>query len=127
MEAGGEVKPNLSSDSDELRLMFKEWKRLEIRDGILYRTRWSGEDVTYQFVAPESLRPTILTCLHEDMGHMGVERTLDLVRARFYWPKMARDVEKKVKSCGRCVRGKIQPEKSAPLVNVQTTRPMELV
>lgn len=32
------------------------------------------------------------------MGHMGIERTLDLVRNRFYWPRMANDVQTKVKS-----------------------------
>lgn len=58
---------------------------------------------------------------------MGLERTLDLVRTRFFWPKMAEDVEKKIKSCGHCVRRKTQPERSAPLVTIDTTRPMELV
>ncbi len=58
---------------------------------------------------------------------MGLERTLDLVRSRFYWPKMAADVEQNLKSCGRCVRRKTQPEKSAPLVNIHTTCLMELV
>lgn len=107
--------------------MLKGRKRLGMRNGLLYRTRQSGDDVIYQFVAPKSLRASILKSLHEDMGHMGLERTLDLVRTRFYWPKMAADVEKKIKSCGRCVRRKTQPERSAPLVNIQTTRPMELV
>lgn len=26
----------------------------------------------------------------------GIERTVDLVRSRFYWPKMAKDVEEKI-------------------------------
>lgn len=78
--------------------MLKEWKRLELRNGLLYRTRRSEDDTTYQFVAPELLRSSILTCLHDNMGHMGLERTLDLVRSRFYWHKMATDVEKKIKS-----------------------------
>ncbi len=127
LEIGDEANPNPSPDSLELKLMLKEWKRLELRNGLLYRTRRSEDDTTYQFVAPELLRSSILTCLHDDMGHMGLERTLDLVRSRFYWPKMATDVEKKIKSCGRCVRRKTPPEKAAPLVNIQTTRPMELV
>ncbi|KAK7883916.1 hypothetical protein WMY93_027039 [Mugilogobius chulae] len=33
--------------------------------------------------------------LHDQMGHMGIERTLDLVRNRFYWPRMANDVQTK--------------------------------
>lgn len=80
-----------------------------------------------QFVLPTALRPVVLQNLHDDMGHLGIERTLDLVRYRFYWPKMAVDVEKKVKSCERCVRRKAPPDKAAPLVSIQTTRPMELV
>ncbi|KAL1258008.1 hypothetical protein QQF64_011252 [Cirrhinus molitorella] len=61
------------------------------------------------------------------MGHMGVDRTLYLVRSRFYWPKMSADVEKKVKTCERCVKRKAVPEKSAPLVNIQVMRPLELL
>ncbi|XP_027861115.1 uncharacterized protein LOC114136907 [Xiphophorus couchianus] len=61
------------------------------------------------------------------MGHLGTERTLDLVRSRFFWPRMAVDVCNKLKNCERCIRRKAQPEKAAPLVNIKTTRPLELV
>uniref|UniRef100_A0A3Q1F1W9 Gypsy retrotransposon integrase-like protein 1 n=1 Tax=Acanthochromis polyacanthus TaxID=80966 RepID=A0A3Q1F1W9_9TELE len=61
------------------------------------------------------------------MGHLGVDRTLDLVRARFYWPKMASDVETKIKMCPRCVRRKTPQERTAPMVNIRTTRPLELI
>lgn len=37
------------------------------------------------------------------------------------------DVEKKIRTCARCVPRKTLPEKSAPFVNIQATRPMELV
>lgn len=40
---------------------------------------------------------------------------------------MALDVEKKVKMCGRCVCQKALPEKVAPLVNINPTRPLELL
>lgn len=127
LEAGEEVNPSLGSDSLEFKLLLMEWKRLELKNGLLYRARQSDDDIFYQFVVPKSLRPTILQCLHDDMGHMGLERTLDLVRSRFYWPKMAVDLESKIKTCGRRVRRKTPPEKSAPLVNIQTARHMELV
>lgn len=61
------------------------------------------------------------------MGHMGIERTLDLARTCFYWPKMAANVEHKIRTCGRCVRRKALPEKAAPLVNIQTSRPLQLI
>lgn len=40
---------------------------------------------------------------------------------------MVMDVGRKVRTCGRCVRRKARPEKAAPLVNIRTTRPLELL
>lgn len=61
------------------------------------------------------------------MGHMGIERTVDLIRARFYWPKKYMAVEKLIKTCERRVFRKSPAEKAAPLVNIKTCRPLELV
>ncbi|CAL9694123.1 unnamed protein product [Knipowitschia caucasica] len=40
---------------------------------------------------------------------------------------MAADVETKIKTCNRCIRRKVPPERAAPLVNIKTSRPLELV
>ena len=40
--------------------------------------------------------------LHNDIGHMGRDKTLDLVRDRYYWPRMATEVEERVRKCVRC-------------------------
>uniref|UniRef100_A0A8P4KGF2 Gypsy retrotransposon integrase-like protein 1 n=1 Tax=Dicentrarchus labrax TaxID=13489 RepID=A0A8P4KGF2_DICLA len=127
LEAGNNLPTNFKADSHDLYLVLKEWKRLEIQNDLLYRKRLSGTETVMQLLLPDVLRPTVLQNLHDDMGHLGIERTLELVRSRFYWPKMAADVERKVKTCERCVRRKAPPDKAAPLVNIQTTRPMELV
>uniref|UniRef100_A0A3P8RRT6 Gypsy retrotransposon integrase-like protein 1 n=1 Tax=Amphiprion percula TaxID=161767 RepID=A0A3P8RRT6_AMPPE len=127
LEAGVNAPHNIKADASDIKLMLKEWKRLEIRNGLLCRRRQCDQQTTYQLVLPSSLRPTVLKLLHDDMGHMGWERTHDLVRSRFYWPKLAADIENKIKNCGRCVRRKSQPEKAAPLINIKTSRPMELV
>lgn len=81
----------------------------------------------YQLALPVDLQEMVLTSLHNDMGHLVIERTLDLARSRFYWPKMAMTVEEKIKACERCVRRKAPPERAAPLVNITTSRPLELV
>lgn len=69
----------------------------------------------------------VMQSLHDDMGHLGINRTLDLTQTRYFWPKMANDIERKIKSCSCCVCRKALPEKAAPLVNIQVTRPLELV
>ncbi|KAL7846839.1 hypothetical protein SRHO_G00218190 [Serrasalmus rhombeus] len=127
LETGEKPPPTLRKELPDVSLIFREWNKLELRDGVLYRRRQGENQTSYQLVLPSEFRPIVLQSLHDKMGHMGVERTLDLVRSRFYWPKMPTDVEKKIQTCGRCVRRKALPDKAAPLVNIPTTRPLELV
>ncbi|TKS67456.1 Retrovirus-related Pol polyprotein from transposon 412 [Collichthys lucidus] len=127
METGEKVPPTARQELPDLVPLLRELNRLELQDDILYRRRQDGEQVSFQLVLPEELRMVVITSLHDDMGHMGIERTLDLVRSRFFWPRMAADIETKIKTCNRCVRRKALPERSAPLVNIRTTRPLELL
>lgn len=127
LEMGQTPTQVLRREIPELPIYLKELKRLELQTGILYRKRQVGDDIQLQIVLPGSLRDLVMQSLHDEMGHLGIDRTLDLVRARFFWPKMAHDVEKRIKSCSRCVCRKALPEKAAPLVNIQVTRPLELV
>lgn len=127
LETGETIPPSVRKELPTLPLLMRELKKLELRNGILYRRRQEGEQIQYQLVLPESMRGMVLTCLHDEMGHLGIERTLDLARSRFYWPRMVADVEKKIRTCPRCVCHKSLPEKAAPLVNIQVTRPLELV
>lgn len=76
---------------------------------------------------PRIFRTKALEGLHDDMGHLGRDKTLDLVRERFYWPRMATDVEEKIRSCDRCLRRKSPTTQRAPLINIKTTQPMELL
>ncbi|KAL1269812.1 hypothetical protein QQF64_032101 [Cirrhinus molitorella] len=127
LELGDKPSPTVRKELPTFPLFLKEWNRLELRDGVLYRKKQENSLLIYQLVLPEELRPLVMSSLHDDMGHLGVERTVDLVRSRFYWPRMAADVEQKIKGCGRCVRRKAQPQKAAPLVNIQAARPLQLV
>ena len=67
-----------------------------------------------------------LEACHDEIGHLGVERTTSLLKDRFYWPKMESDIEEYVKTCPRCLKFKAIPEK-AELNIINVTRPLELV
>ncbi|KAJ8375581.1 hypothetical protein SKAU_G00061610 [Synaphobranchus kaupii] len=127
LESGEKPPPTLRKELPDVALWLREWDRLELRRGVLYRSRQDQGNMTYQLALPADLRTTVLRSLHDDMGHLGRERTLDLARSRVYWPKMSTDVEEKIKTCECCVRRKTPPEKAAPLVNITTSRPLELV
>ena len=80
----------------------------------------------FQFILPQSYWKQALEACHENVGHLGIERTTALLKDCFYWPSITEDVEKHVKSCPRCLRLKTQPEK-AELNPIIATRPLELV
>ncbi|XP_052469911.1 uncharacterized protein LOC128026690 [Carassius gibelio] len=118
-----EVKVN-----SELWLMKREKNRLLIKEGLLFRCSQtpSGEEVS-QLVLPTEFREDVCRLLHDDMGHLGVERTTDLIRSRFYWPKMACEVEQYIKNCGECITRKTPCSKAAPLHQITSNGPMDLV
>ncbi|RXN35730.1 Retrovirus-related Pol polyprotein from transposon 412 [Labeo rohita] len=127
IRTGESPSPTARNVLPRLPYLLREKERLELHNGVLYRRRNTAERVTYQLVLPEKFHEDVFKQLHDDLGHMGIERTLDMVRSRFYWPKMASDVEHKVRTCGRCIRRKTLPEKAAPLVNITSVRPLQLV
>lgn len=127
IETGQAPPPSLREELPELPLLLRELNRLELCNGVLYRKRQEGPHIIYQLVLPQELRAVVFESLHNNMGHMGVERTVDLARARFYWPRMQMTIEKMIRLCERCVRRKSPPERAAPLVNIKTSRPLELV
>ena len=57
---------------------------------------------------PEALRTDLLERNHDDplAGHFGVERTLELLSRKYYWPKMRADIEKYVQGCDICMSSK---------------------
>ena len=117
-----------STLTDGTKILLRQWRRLSLKDGVLYReSAGIGESPKQQLVLPKSHRYIAFDGVHDQIGHLGYERTLDLARSRFYWPRMAEDIEKLCKLCPRCIRRKQRAAKTAPLVTISTTHPMELV
>ena len=119
---------NLVPNSDFPRYV-RQYPKLVIKNGVLFRKKIDDTTMRdiFQLVLPPNYRQLALQGLHDDIGHLGRERTLDLVQQRFYWPRMYTDVCNKIHSCERCIKRKQARTDRAPLVNIKATRPMELV
>ena len=119
---------NTSGLSDESKRLFRNRSRLLFRCGLLYRKIFDGQlqEDKFQFVLPKSYWKQSMEACHDNMGHLGIERTTSLLRDRFYWLSMIEDIELHIRSCPHCLRFKTQPEK-AQLNPIVATRPMELV
>ena len=61
-------------------------------------------------------------------GHLGADRTLQLIRERFYWPRMVEEVHYFISNLCTCVRQK-KPliYGQAPLLPMITSSPFEVV
>ena len=117
---------NLYDESIEVRQVLQERSRLFLKDNVLYRVRKMETGEQEQLVLPYRLRGKALHGLHDDVGHLGIERTLDLARSRFYWPGMAKDIKVHISRCESCIKRKASSSK-APMVPISTTEPLELL
>ena len=71
-------------------------------------------------MVPYKLRPTVLTAMHDCplSGHMGVKKTLARLVHRFWWPKMAVDVQRWISSCKLCARRKMPKGIDKPIRSI---------
>lgn len=126
------LQAEVQGTSRATRSLWAQWNRLELKDGILYR-RWEtedGQDSRLQLVLPRSLMPDVLTALHDApiAGHLGVSKTVERVRERFYWYGLRQDVEDWCRQCDKCARRKSPPRHArAPLVSSQPGYPFERI
>ena len=93
-------------------------------DGLLFRR--SGP--YSQLVLLQKVHTIVFKELHEEMGHLGAPRVVQLARERFYWPNMEDDIIHFVtKVCPYLKQRWPSFSTRAPLHNVTTSYPFELV
>uniref|UniRef100_A0A671VB87 Gypsy retrotransposon integrase-like protein 1 n=1 Tax=Sparus aurata TaxID=8175 RepID=A0A671VB87_SPAAU len=85
-------------------VLLKQWERLIERAGVVYRqvSRSDGGELVLQVLLPAALRDKVLMEVHQNHGHQGVGRTLELLRQQCYWPGMSTDVKRWCQTCERC-------------------------
>lgn len=120
---------SLSRDKDpEVHLLQKEGSKLVVRKGLLFRVvQRQQQEECRQLVLPQKYRTMVLQSLHDETGHLGVDKTTALIKDRFYWPKMSNEIDQYVKNCGKCILRKTQPQRAAPLNQITSNGPMDLV
>ncbi len=101
--------------------------KLLMKDGLLQRVTKKSKKEFFQVVLPATFRDVVLKAMHDELGHLGIERVTDLLRSRFYWPKMMFDVQEYIKNCGACITRKSPGQRAAPLHQITSNGPMDLV
>ena len=85
----------------------KNIKQIQVKDDLLYRkvvsfNQGAIKTCLWQLVLPQQLIEKALTGCHDQVGHLGRDRTLSLLRERFYWPSLYKDAIEHLDSCRKC-------------------------
>ena len=88
--------------SKNTRQLMYQFHRLILKDGVLHRLYIHNDVEYHQLVLPQRYHKKVLQSLHNDLRHQGIDRTLDLLRERVYWPTMTQDADLWVDQCRRC-------------------------
>ena len=110
------------------RKLALQWDRLILKQGVLHRLYIINEMEYHQLVLPQRYHRKVLTALHDHMGHQGIDRTLDLLRERVYWPSMAKDAQDWVTNCRRCQIARGDYNQPKPKIgHLEAHNPLDLV
>ena len=117
-------------EKDPSRQTRKLIRNFELRNEVLFH-RYVRDGKSYsQLCVPPALTNEILLNCHEatTAGHLGMKRTLDKVRIRYFWPRMVKQVIHHVRSCVDCQMKKRPLERPAGfLTSISSQRPFERI
>lgn len=129
MKTRGLPKPKPITINDPV---FKKWLKhydqYFLRNSLLYRALGNNSDSfpRHVLLVPSALQDTILQALHDGpfSGHLGITRTEDRVRQRFYWPGIRTTVCHHIKLCEACNRKNSPVNRNkAPLGHIAVSQP----
>ena len=108
-----DMSPNLPI---ALRKFRKQFPRLIIQDKVLYRLFYDdqGKVQHKQFCVPKSLWREVIYRLHNSptAGHMGINKTVEVFRKRFYFPNFTEYLTSTIQNCLQCLQLKRVPSKT---------------
>ena len=107
----------------EKRFYAARQKEFTLQDNLLYLqvTPTNSQDTALVFIVPAADRQAAIDGCHHSAGHQGCDRTLSLMKERFWWLGM-----KAVANCGRCIQYEAK-DRLPPMQPIICTEPMELV
>ena len=80
-----------------------DWEQYKLIDGVLYKKATINNEET------RSLQEDIFKAYHDDFGHQGRDRTLSLLKLRYFLPGLDQFVRRRIQCCSSCIRRKTAP------------------
>ncbi|CAF0938986.1 unnamed protein product [Brachionus calyciflorus] len=145
-ESETETYPNPGFVVNKVILQEVEFNENQLEDGAIaalysWRFRIFGKNVYrnydkeddglhFQYVVPRGDRETVLKKIHDYPlgGHLGVDKTTDKLKVRFYWQNYLKDIAKYIQQCEQCALVKApRVYTKQPIVPIRTSRPFQMI
>ena len=111
----------------KVKRMLQNRDKFTIKNDILYRVCEDKHGNSLTIVATESLLKRALLEFHDNMSHQGIERTLGLIKQRFYWVGMDNTVSEYINNCDVCTRAKRNKNNVEVMHALRASKPREIV
>ena len=125
----------LPGNSSDDRKVLAKADQYVLQDGILYHlfspsTPYRRQETRCQLVIPRNLIDEVLTSMHDDVvaGHLGIAKTYDKIRQRYFWQGMYKDITHWIETCKDCASKK-SPKRTAtaPMQSIPVEGPFDRV
>ena len=83
-------------------------KHYLIVDNLLYYISNTEDDPCLRLYVPQHLRSLVVKQYHDSNGHMGVQKTFDSIRRKYYWPNLFKELYEYVSACNICQTRSLQ-------------------
>ena len=105
---------SLKSCNEDAFILFKKRDDLRFRGGLLYFYK----NDEYKLIIPKDHRNQLIKLVHETFAHIGINKTLCILKEDYYWPHMEFDVRLFVNSCKYCNERKVYHVKKGETANL---------
>ena len=113
------------------RKLLKQMSNLQIKKDLIYLVDEDKfKNKRYRYLMPRNEVELTIKELHskETAGHLGVDKTIEKIKQRFFWVNLSRDVKKLIRECYDCQKAKPPKVYCKPkLVPLAPSRTLQLV
>lgn len=103
----------------ERKRFLKKASEFYLKNSAMYKR--NGSQMPLLVVTNPQKCIAILTQAHENLGHKGELAVFELIRRRFYWPQLRKDVHYHIASCHQCQLRNLKRVELPPTISAPAT------
>ena len=103
------LEQNKDEEISEIKSMItsgKENKNVQrhyiLVDNLVYYISNVNDDPCLRLYVPKHLRSSVILQYHDQNRHMGIQKTFDSIRQKYYWPNLFKEINGYVSNCITC-------------------------